>query len=86
MSQPPLWVPGLWPPGPGRSRPRAKTDTHLSDLLHGRGLIVHLWATAIGPRPVFKLDPFVPVHLCQAKHQVLADKQVRAAPTPSTVP
>lgn len=41
-----------------------RQDTHLFDLLHGRGLKVHLRATAIGPCPVLEFDPLVPVDLC----------------------
>jgi hypothetical protein len=41
--------------------------TYLSDLLHGGGLVVHLWATAIGLCPVLELDSFVPVDLYQEK-------------------
>lgn len=57
-------------PSPASPRSLPWRDTHLSDLLHGRGLEVHFWAAAIGPGPVLELDSFVPVDLRGAKSWV----------------
>lgn len=48
----------------------AEMDTHLSDLFHGRGLIVHLRATAIGLCPVVECDSFVSMNLGQEESWV----------------
>lgn len=50
-------------------------DTYLSDLLHGGGLVVHLWTAAIGLCPILELDPFVPMDLYQEENQVSAGEQ-----------
>lgn len=71
--------------GPG-SLCFAAMDTHLSDLLHRCGLIVHLGATAVSLRPVLELDSFVPMDLGQDQSWVTTDGGQQAALTPPQCP